>query len=84
MISPWWSVILTVVGATGIYLTTRKLWVGFAVGLAVQILWVIYALSTNQWGFIGSALLYGTVHTIGLRRWLQEKKETEVASDRTP
>lgn len=74
MISPWWSVVLTAIGATGIYLTTRKLWAGFAVGLAVQVLWMTYAVVTKQWGFIGSAVIYGWVNFLGLRRWLDDKR----------
>lgn len=66
----WWSWLLTMVGVTGIYLTTRRMWQGFLVGLAAQLLWVAYALATHQWGFIVSALAYGTVNAIGLRAWL--------------
>ncbi len=70
--NPWWSVILTVIGAFGMWLTARKLWWGFAVGLGAQGLWVAYAVATGQWGFIGSALLYGSVYAYGLRRWFRE------------
>jgi len=69
----WWSWLLTAVGVFGIYLTTRKLWAGFAVGLTAQVLWIAYAIATRQWGFIASAAAYGTVHFIGLRKWRAER-----------
>lgn len=65
----WWSIVLAVIGVTGLYLTTKKLAAGFAVGVAVQVLWIAYAVVTKQWGFIGSALAYGSVNALGLYRW---------------
>ncbi|AON96984.1 hypothetical protein BI081_gp123 [Mycobacterium phage Tonenili] len=75
MIDWWWSYLLTVVGVTGIYLTTRKLWWGFAVGLAAQVLWTIYAVVTHQYGFLFSVLAYGSVHALGLWRWTRSPAE---------
>lgn len=68
-----WSWILAAIGVTGLYLTTRKLAVGFAVGVAVQVIWIAYAFATEQWGFIASALAYGAVNALGLYRWTREK-----------
>ncbi|TQK29404.1 hypothetical protein [Arthrobacter sp. SLBN-53] len=65
----WWSWGLTVVGVLGIYLTTRKLWAGYVVGLAAQVLWIAYAIATRQWGFIASAFAYGSVYALGWYRW---------------
>lgn len=67
--NPWWSVGLTVGGVFGIYLTTRKLWWGFLVGIIMQTVWVAYAINTKQWGFLGSAAAYGSVNALGLYRW---------------
>jgi len=75
VINPLWSVVLTIVGATGIYLTGRKLWLGFAIGLFAQTLWVAYGFATGQWGFYGSAAIYGWVNYLGLRRWLRDKRQ---------
>jgi hypothetical protein len=77
VIPVWWSVALTVIGVTGLYLVTRKLWVGFVVGLGVQVLWIVYAVATGQWGFIGSALAYGFVNWLGLRRWLADRRRAD-------
>ncbi|ACH62879.1 PnuC-like nicotinamide riboside transporter [Mycobacterium phage Tyke] len=76
MIDWWWSYLLTAVGVTGIYLTTRKLWWGFALGLVAQVLWAVYAVVTHQYGFLFSVLAYGSVHALGLWRWTRPSKET--------
>lgn len=73
----WWSWTLAAVGVFGLWLTTRKLWQGFAVGVAVQALWITYAVATRQWGFIASALAYGAVNTLGLVRWRRAAREVE-------
>lgn len=65
----WWSWILTAIGVFGIYLTTRRSWWGYVVGLAAQTLWIAYAVTTRQWGFIVSAAAYGSVYALGWYRW---------------
>jgi hypothetical protein len=80
VIPVWWSVLLTVIGVGGLYLVTRKLWTGFVVGIGVQLLWIAYAVVTKQWGFIGSALAYGYVNFLGLRRWLRDRARHEPVS----
>lgn len=63
---------LATIGVFGLWLTTHRMWEGFAVGVAVQILWIAYALATRQYGFIASALAYGTVNSLGLYRWTRK------------
>lgn len=71
----WWSWALAAVGVTGIYLTTRHMWQGFLIGICAQVLWVAYAVVTNQWGFLATAFAYGAVNAVGLRRWLVNKRD---------
>lgn len=73
----WWSWILAAIGVTGLYLTTKKLAVGFAVGVLVQVLWIAYAITTNQFGFIASALAYGAVNALGLYRWTHKEQQSD-------
>lgn len=73
----WWSVLLPVVGVAGLYIAGRKSWVGWAIGLGAQVLWVAYALVSEQYGFILSALAYGVVNFANLRRWFAEDREKE-------
>lgn len=71
----WWSVVLAVIGVFGLYLTTRKMAAGYAVGVAVQVLWIAYAIVTAQYGFIFSALAFGAVNALGFYRWTKEAVE---------
>lgn len=81
MAPQWWSWALTLIGATGWWLAGRRLWQGWAVGLAVQFLWLAYALVTRQYGFILAALLYGSIALGNLRRWRREARQ-QVTSDK--
>lgn len=69
----WWSVLLAAVGVGGLWLAGRRSWTGWAVGLAAQGLWVAYALASRQYGFLVSAVAYGSVYAVNLRRWLAER-----------
>lgn len=70
--SALWSYLLTAVGVTGIWLAGRKSTWGWAIGLGAQVLWIAYAIATRQWGFIVSALVYGTVYARNWARWTRE------------
>lgn len=75
MISPWWSVGLTVLGGMGwLLVTVERRIQGFIVGVVAQVAWVTYAVVTEQWGFIGSAALFGAINVLGIVRWLRERR----------
>ncbi|WFE44997.1 hypothetical protein [Verrucosispora sp. WMMD1129] len=76
MAAQWWSWALTLIGLTGWWLTGRRLWHGWAVSLAVQALWLAYALATGQYGFIVAALSYGAMAALNLRRWRRDALAT--------
>lgn len=65
----WWSWLLMVVGVTGMYLAGRRLWWGWLVGLGSEVLWLVYAIQTQQWGFIPFALIYAAVFIKNAREW---------------
>lgn len=70
-----WSLVLAVVGILGLYLAGKKnLW-GWAIGLGAQILWIIYALTTAQYGFLLSAVAYGFVYAHNWYQWRRDIKE---------
>jgi hypothetical protein len=73
--NPYWSYILTAVGVFGLYLAGRKSQWGWAVGIAAQLLWFAYAVSTQQWGFIASCVAYGSVYAKNFRAWRREARE---------
>lgn len=74
MTSQWWSWCLAAIGITGLWLAGSGRKSGWVVGIAVQVLWIAYAVVTAQWGFIASALAYGTVNTRNLVRWMRKEK----------
>ena len=72
--SPWWSWGLSAIGIFGLYIAGRKLWWGWLVGIGVQIPWIIYAVVTDQPGFIASGLAYGLVYARNALDWYREHK----------
>ena len=69
-----WSYVLAAIGIFGIWLAGRKNLYGWAVGVAAQVLWIAYAIVTQQWGFIFSALAYALVYGNNWRKWHLERK----------
>jgi hypothetical protein len=69
VISLWWSFSLTIIGVTGLVLVYRSpSLVGPAIGLAVQLLWIAYAVATRQWWFLLSAFAYGGANIYGIAK----------------
>ncbi|WP_068059176.1 hypothetical protein [Nocardia xishanensis] len=76
MISLWWSFALTTIGVTGLVLVYRsQSLVGPLIGLAVQFLWIAYAVATRQWWFLLSAFTYGAANIYGLTKRRNERTE---------
>lgn len=72
-----WSFLLAAGGLLGIYLAGRKnLW-GWAIGMAMQPLWVVFAIITDAWGLILNAVGYFTVYTNNYIKWRGEKRQKE-------
>ena len=67
-----WSWILAVIGVTGIFFVGRKTIWGWFVLLFNEVLWIAYALITNQHGFILSAIAYAIVYIKSYTLWRQE------------
>jgi hypothetical protein len=76
----YWSYLLTAVGILGLVLAGQKRSGGWAIGLGAQALWVAYAIATKQWGFIASALIYGSVYARNFTAWRREEKQKEQAA----
>lgn len=67
--SQWWSWALTVNGLVGLWLVARLARKGWIVLIGNEILWVAYAFSTRQWGFIAMAVTYGAVYVVAYQKW---------------
>lgn len=69
MIAWWWSWLLMAIGVLGLWLAGSHNKLGWMIGLSAQILWLIYALVTEQYGFIISAFAYGFVYLRNFNKW---------------
>lgn len=74
MIPWWWSVLLAVVGLVGLFVAGKKNHWGWFIGLVAQLLWIVYAFVTNQWGFYLSAAGYGAMYGYNWWQWRKEHK----------
>lgn len=70
-----WSIVLAAVGITGLWLAgSKNIW-GWAISLGAQVLWIVFALVSGQYGFLLSAVAYGFVYARGFRRWRKDEAE---------
>ena len=69
-----WSYILSGLGIISLILTGRKLAVGWLVGLFNSGLWIIYALTSQNYGFIISSIVFITVQIRNYRAWTKPTK----------
>lgn len=70
-----WSWILTAVGVTGFILAGRRVWWCWYVNIACQALWLAYALTTRQYGFIAGAVVYSVVFARNAVLWTREHRK---------
>lgn len=76
--------LLTVMGCTTFLLAGKKVWWAWYLGLATQVVWVVFALVTAQYGFLLGVPLYGAVYTWNAYKWTKEKFATEPAKEYKP
>ena len=69
-----WSYTLAGLGVLSLYLTGKKLKSGWLVGLVNSGLWIIYGLTTDQHGFILSAVVFIVVQYKNYFAWDREGK----------
>ena len=70
-----WSYLLAGLGVLSLYLTGKKLKSGWLVGLGNSLLWILYGWTTNQYGFILSALVFLAVQYKNYLAWAKEERE---------
>lgn len=61
------------VGVFGLYLAGKKNQYGWAIGIFAQTLWIVYAITSDQFGFLVSAFAYGWVYTKNFLAWRKEQ-----------
>jgi hypothetical protein len=68
MAQVWSAVLATTFLASLVLLGRHNPW-GWVLGIADELLWIAYAITTRQWAFIISATVYLTVCGRNLRAW---------------
>lgn len=68
----YWSWLLGFVGVVGFILAGKKIWWSWYINVACQALWFTYAMVTEQYGFIATALVYTVVFAKNAFSWTLE------------
>ncbi len=69
-----WSYTLAALGVISLYLTGKKLKSGWVVGIVNSGLWIAYGVTTEQYGFIASAIVFITVQARNYQTWTAEER----------
>ena len=69
----YWSWLLAILGVSGMYFVGKKTVWGWLVLLANEVIWVVYALVTQQYGFIVMAIAYAFVYIKSYFEWRKEE-----------
>ena len=67
--------LLTIMGCSTFLLAGKKVWWAWYLGLATQVVWVVYAILTVQYGFLLGVPLYGAVYAWNAYKWTKERFE---------
>ena len=73
MNNEYWSYILVIAGLIGFVITGQKIWWGWYINLGSQVLWFVYAIVTEQWGFLIGALAYTVIFLLNAYKWTRER-----------
>jgi hypothetical protein len=73
----YWSYLLAVIGVAGIFLVGRKTIWGWLVLCVNECLWVVYAVTTKQYGFIIAAIAYGIVYIKAYVGWRRDEVQVQ-------
>lgn len=76
-----WSWVLAAIGVAGIFLVGRKTIWGWLILCVNECLWIAYALATDQYGFIVSAIAYAAVYIKSYRHWRRDEQEDKKNDD---
>lgn len=69
MITPYWSYILAPFGLMGMWVAGKRKRNGWLLSMFTQALWLMYAVTTEQFGFIPGTLGYLGVYIRNYRNW---------------
>ena len=67
------SFMLSALSLLSLWLMGNKNKLGIVVGLANQLLWVVYAVMLKQYGLLIGVIAYTIIHIRNLAKWSKEK-----------
>lgn len=67
-----WSWVLAAIGIAGTFFVGQKAVWGWIVLMVSEAMWVIYAVHTEQYGFIVAAVAYGVVYVKSYLSWQRQ------------
>jgi hypothetical protein len=70
----WWSWLLALIGASGTLLIGKKNSTGWVVLFINEVLWTVYSIITQQYGFIVAVVMYSIVYIKSFVEWKEEDK----------
>lgn len=73
----WLSLVMATAGCAGLVLAGRGMWQGWAIGLAVQPIWAVFAVITKGYGLLITCVMYGTVYAKNLHKWRSDRVEAD-------
>jgi hypothetical protein len=73
-----WSWILEGIGMTGALLAGRKLWWAWSLLLANAILWAVYGITSEQYGFAFASIFYGPIYARNMMKWRKVQIDSEM------
>jgi nicotinamide riboside transporter PnuC len=76
-----WGWVLSITGLVGIWLAGDKRTSGWVILLVSEVLWVVYALTTGQPGFLLGSVAWGLVYVRNIAQWRREKRAHEALRD---
>jgi hypothetical protein len=79
-VSVWWSITLSAGSLWTSWLVGSRKRVGFLLAVAMQLVWIGFALDSGQWGFIASAAVFSAVNVRNYLRW-KRLDEAEARDD---
>jgi hypothetical protein len=71
-----WSWVLGCIGIIGIYFVGKKTIWGWLVLITNEVLWSIYAITTEQYGFLFAAIAYASVYIKSFYHWNKTDEAT--------
>jgi len=74
------SYILGISGAVNYLLAIKGRVEGLWLGLTNQVIWVVYALTSHQYGFLFSVALFGPINVYGLINYFKRRKDAPAPS----